>query len=162
VRVVPAVDFVSDDPTHAGTMTMTWEVTAVDAGTRIDIRADAVPAGSAKITLPDSPLHSPTSPPTSSSNGGGGASIHSKAARGMSGLPPYQFSGGLAVVIGAASGIGEQLANQLAVRRSNLHLIDRDEVQLAAVADCLARDNPAVTGRADIGQRDASWCTRRP
>jgi uncharacterized protein YndB with AHSA1/START domain len=34
VRVVQAVDFVSDDPTHAGTMTMTWEITAVDAGTR--------------------------------------------------------------------------------------------------------------------------------
>ena len=45
VRVVQAVDFVSDDPTHAGTMTMTWEVTAVDAGTRVDIRADDVPAG---------------------------------------------------------------------------------------------------------------------
>jgi hypothetical protein len=26
-------------------MTMTWEVTAVDAGTRVDIRADHVPAG---------------------------------------------------------------------------------------------------------------------
>jgi uncharacterized protein YndB with AHSA1/START domain len=45
VRVVQAVDFVSDDPAHAGTMTMTWEVTAVDAGTRVDIRADNVPAG---------------------------------------------------------------------------------------------------------------------
>lgn len=45
VRVVQAVDFVSDDPTHAGTMTMTWEVTALDAGTRVDIRADDVPAG---------------------------------------------------------------------------------------------------------------------
>jgi uncharacterized protein YndB with AHSA1/START domain len=45
VRVVQAVDFVSDEPTHAGTMTMTWEVTAVDAGTRVDIRADDVPAG---------------------------------------------------------------------------------------------------------------------
>ena len=45
VRVVQAVDFVSHDPTHAGTMTMTWEVTAVDAGTRVDIRADDVPAG---------------------------------------------------------------------------------------------------------------------
>jgi Domain of unknown function (DUF1905) len=54
-------------------------------------------------------------------------------------------------------GIGEQLANQLAVRRSNLHLIDRDEVHLAAVAGRIARDNPAVTVRADIGQRDASW-----
>ena len=28
-RVVQAVDFVSDDPAYAGTMTMTWEVTAV-------------------------------------------------------------------------------------------------------------------------------------
>jgi uncharacterized protein YndB with AHSA1/START domain len=44
-RVVQAVDFVSDDPAYAGTMTMTWEVTAVDAGTRVDIRADDVPAG---------------------------------------------------------------------------------------------------------------------
>src|ERR1700747_39445 len=33
-RVVQAVDFVSDDPAYAGTMTMTWEVTAVEAGAR--------------------------------------------------------------------------------------------------------------------------------
>lgn len=44
-RVVQAVDFVSDDPTYAGTMTMTWEVTAVDDGTRVDITADNVPDG---------------------------------------------------------------------------------------------------------------------
>jgi uncharacterized protein YndB with AHSA1/START domain len=44
-RVVQAVDFVSDDPAYAGTMTMTWAVTAVDAGTRVDIRADDVPDG---------------------------------------------------------------------------------------------------------------------
>jgi uncharacterized protein YndB with AHSA1/START domain len=44
-RVVMAVDFVSDDPAYAGTMTMTWEVTAVDTGTRVDIRADDVPVG---------------------------------------------------------------------------------------------------------------------
>jgi uncharacterized protein YndB with AHSA1/START domain len=44
-RVVQAVDFVSDDPAYAGTMTMTWEVTAVDSGTRIEIRADDVPDG---------------------------------------------------------------------------------------------------------------------
>ena len=44
-RVVQSVDFVSDDPAYAGTMTMTWEVTAVDAGTRVDIRADDVPDG---------------------------------------------------------------------------------------------------------------------
>lgn len=45
VRVVQAVDFVSDDPSYAGTMTMTWEVTAVDEGTRVDIRAADVPDG---------------------------------------------------------------------------------------------------------------------
>lgn len=45
VRVVQAVDFVSDDPAFAGTMTMTWEVTADGAGTRVDIRADDVPDG---------------------------------------------------------------------------------------------------------------------
>jgi uncharacterized protein YndB with AHSA1/START domain len=45
VRVVQAVDFVSDYPAYAGTMIMTWKLTAVDAGTRVDIRADDVPAG---------------------------------------------------------------------------------------------------------------------
>ena len=44
-RVVQAVDFVSDDPANAGTMTMTWEVTAVEAGTRVDIVAEDVPDG---------------------------------------------------------------------------------------------------------------------
>jgi uncharacterized protein YndB with AHSA1/START domain len=45
VRIVQEVDFVSDDPAFAGTMTMTWEVTAVDGGTRVDITADDVPDG---------------------------------------------------------------------------------------------------------------------
>jgi uncharacterized protein YndB with AHSA1/START domain len=45
VRVVQEVDFVSDDPAFAGTMTMTWEATADDQGTRVEIRADDVPAG---------------------------------------------------------------------------------------------------------------------
>jgi uncharacterized protein YndB with AHSA1/START domain len=44
-RVVQEVDFVSDDPAFAGTMTMTWQVTAVDGGTRIDIIAEHVPEG---------------------------------------------------------------------------------------------------------------------
>jgi uncharacterized protein YndB with AHSA1/START domain len=44
-RVIQAVDFVSDDPAYAGTMTMTWEITAVDAGTRVDIVAEDVPDG---------------------------------------------------------------------------------------------------------------------
>lgn len=45
VRVVQAVDFVSDDPAYAGTMTMTWHVTAADGGARVDITADDVPDG---------------------------------------------------------------------------------------------------------------------
>lgn len=44
-RLVQALDFVSDDPANAGTMTITWELTAVDAGTRVDICADDVPVG---------------------------------------------------------------------------------------------------------------------
>jgi hypothetical protein len=39
------VDFVSDDPKFAGTMTMTWAVAAVDGGTRVDIIADDVSDG---------------------------------------------------------------------------------------------------------------------
>ena len=39
------MDFVSDDPAYAGTMTMTCEVTAVEAGTRVDIVAEDVPDG---------------------------------------------------------------------------------------------------------------------
>lgn len=45
VRVVQTVDFISEDPAYAGTMTMTWEVTATDGGTRVEIRADGVPTG---------------------------------------------------------------------------------------------------------------------
>jgi uncharacterized protein YndB with AHSA1/START domain len=45
VRVVQAIDFVSDDPAQSGTMTMTWQVTPVDQGTRVDFRADDVPPG---------------------------------------------------------------------------------------------------------------------
>jgi uncharacterized protein YndB with AHSA1/START domain len=44
-RVVQAVDFVSDDPAYAGTMIMTWEVTAAGAGTRVNIVAENVPDG---------------------------------------------------------------------------------------------------------------------
>ncbi|MFF5175994.1 SRPBCC family protein [Micromonospora sp. NPDC000089] len=45
VRVVQAVDFVSDDPSYAGTMTMTWEVAAAGHGAEVTFRADDVPAG---------------------------------------------------------------------------------------------------------------------
>jgi uncharacterized protein YndB with AHSA1/START domain len=45
VRVVYEVEFVSDDPAYANTVTMTWEVTAVAGGSRVDITADNVPDG---------------------------------------------------------------------------------------------------------------------
>lgn len=45
VRVVQAVDFVSDDPAFTGTMTMRWELREVNGGTRVDIVADDVPDG---------------------------------------------------------------------------------------------------------------------
>ena len=45
VRVVQAVDFAADDPAFAGTMTMTWELTVEEGGTRVEIRADGVPTG---------------------------------------------------------------------------------------------------------------------
>src|SRR4029450_11127343 len=44
-RVVQAVDFSPHDPSYAGTMTMTWEVSEVDGGSRVDIIADNVPDG---------------------------------------------------------------------------------------------------------------------
>lgn len=44
-RMVQAVEFVADDPAFAGTMTMTWELTAVEGGTRVEVRADDVPPG---------------------------------------------------------------------------------------------------------------------
>jgi uncharacterized protein YndB with AHSA1/START domain len=44
-RVVQAVDFVSDDPAYAGTMTMTWSVSEADGGTLVEFRADDVPPG---------------------------------------------------------------------------------------------------------------------
>ena len=45
VRVVQAVEFVSDDPAFAGTMLMTWSLEPVDEGTLVTFRADDVPPG---------------------------------------------------------------------------------------------------------------------
>ena len=60
--VVQAVDFVSDDPAFAGTMTMTWAVRAVGGGTRVEITADHVPDGiSADDHAADCPPRSTTS-----------------------------------------------------------------------------------------------------
>lgn len=44
-RVVEAVDFVADDEAYAGTMTMTWSITARRGGCLVEVRADDVPSG---------------------------------------------------------------------------------------------------------------------
>ena len=44
-RIVEAVDFESDDPAFAGTMTMTWSVRPADGGADVAIAAANVPAG---------------------------------------------------------------------------------------------------------------------
>ena len=60
-------------------------------------------------------------------------------------MDPYSFSGGTAVVTGAASGIGEALAAQLAARGSNLVLVDRDKDRLGDVEARLRSAHPALT-----------------
>jgi uncharacterized protein YndB with AHSA1/START domain len=44
-RLVQAVTFVADDQAFGGTMTMTWQLRAVEGGTRVEITADDVPDG---------------------------------------------------------------------------------------------------------------------
>lgn len=44
-RVVQEVDFESDDPSFAGTMTMAWNLGATDGGTLVEITAEHVPDG---------------------------------------------------------------------------------------------------------------------
>jgi uncharacterized protein YndB with AHSA1/START domain len=43
--LVQAVDFVSDDPSFAGTMTMTWHLRPAGEATHVEIRAENVPVG---------------------------------------------------------------------------------------------------------------------
>lgn len=45
LRVVQAVEFASDDPAMAGTMTMTWTVSPTATGSAVEIRAEDVPDG---------------------------------------------------------------------------------------------------------------------
>jgi uncharacterized protein YndB with AHSA1/START domain len=44
-RVVFTVEFASDDPAFAGTMTMTWTMTPADGGTEVTVIAADVPGG---------------------------------------------------------------------------------------------------------------------
>ena len=57
-------------------------------------------------------------------------------------MRPYVFPGGTAVVTGAASGIGEALAVQLADRGSSLVLVDRDAERLAGVTGRIRAAHP--------------------
>jgi short-subunit dehydrogenase len=59
-------------------------------------------------------------------------------------MDAYEFAGGTAVVTGAASGIGAALAGLLAVRGSNLVLVDRDKERLDGVADGVRRQHPQL------------------
>ena len=79
-------------------------------------------------------------------------------------MGPYEFAGGTAVVTGAASGIGEALADALAARGSGLVLLDRDADRLAAVADRIRAAHPALavdTTVVDLADDDATTPGRR-
>ncbi|GIJ80989.1 Short-chain dehydrogenase [Micromonospora phaseoli] len=77
----------------------------------------------------------------------------------------FDFVGGVAVVTGAAGGIGAALAHGLARRGAELVLIDRDAARLDAVADAIRAAHPgrpvqtevvdlaAAPATASLGQR---------
>jgi short-subunit dehydrogenase len=74
-------------------------------------------------------------------------------------MRPYAFAGGCAVITGAASGIGEQLAKQLGGRGSNLVLVDRDADRLAGVADTIRAAHPGLavdTSVVDLSDDEAT------
>ncbi|GAA3338525.1 SDR family NAD(P)-dependent oxidoreductase [Amorphoplanes nipponensis] len=76
----------------------------------------------------------------------------------MTRLTPYRFAGRTAVLTGAASGIGEQLAHGLAARGSDLVLVDRDALRLDAVAEQIRAAHPGRTVEtlvADLSDRAA-------
>ncbi|GIE91693.1 SDR family NAD(P)-dependent oxidoreductase [Actinoplanes regularis] len=76
----------------------------------------------------------------------------------MTRLDPYRFAGRTAVLTGAASGIGEQLAYGLAQRGSDLVLVDVDEYRLNPVAARIRTDHPGLTVQtivADLADRAA-------
>ncbi|WP_346618774.1 SDR family NAD(P)-dependent oxidoreductase [Blastococcus montanus] len=79
-------------------------------------------------------------------------------------MRPYAFAGGTAVVTGAASGIGEALAVQLAARGSHLVLLDRDTERLDGVAAGIRAAHPALqvtTYVVDLADEEATAAVAR-
>lgn len=77
----------------------------------------------------------------------------------MSRIGRYRFAGGTAVLTGAASGIGEQLAHGLALRGSNLVLLDRDAERLDSVRAAIAQEYTSIavsTMVVDLADREAT------
>ena len=62
----------------------------------------------------------------------------------MNRLAPFRFAGATALVTGAASGMGEQLAHQLADRGTALVLLDRDADRLDRVAAAVRVAHPGL------------------
>ncbi|WP_228561320.1 SDR family NAD(P)-dependent oxidoreductase [Catenulispora pinisilvae] len=80
------------------------------------------------------------------------------AARATPRLAPFRFNGAVAVVTGAAGGMGEQLAYGLALKGTHLVLVDRDAERLATVAQTVTRRRPEIRVRtlvADLSDADA-------
>lgn len=76
----------------------------------------------------------------------------------MSPSAPFRFAGATAVLTGAASGIGEQLAHGLAARGTHLVLLDRDAAGLETVAGAVRAGHPDLPVRtvvADLAELSA-------
>lgn len=63
----------------------------------------------------------------------------------MPALPRYEFADGVAVITGAAGGIGAELAAELALRGSHLALVDRRGPALEEVSGYLRQTYPWLT-----------------
>lgn len=59
-------------------------------------------------------------------------------------MKPFRFEGSTAVVTGAGSGIGEQLARALAVRGTHLVLLERDAERLDKVSSSISAAHPGI------------------
>jgi short-subunit dehydrogenase len=70
---------------------------------------------------------------------------------------PYRFAGRTAVLTGAASGIGEQLAYGLAARGSDLILVDVHEARLKAVAERIDRVHPGRNVQRIVADLSDRW-----